>query len=59
MMKKIRHVANRRRAEDELAESQVAVCDQTEEAEPADDEGHKMAERIWAKVLERVPQETR
>lgn len=35
------------------------MTDQAEPTEPADDEGERMAERIWQKVKEQLPPEHR
>jgi hypothetical protein len=44
---------------DELAERSVDMTDQAEPSEPAEDEGEKMAQRIWQKVEEQLPPEHR
>jgi hypothetical protein len=43
--------------DDEFAESLSEILDQVEGAEPAKDEGEKMAQRIWDKVMEQLPDE--
>jgi hypothetical protein len=43
--------------DDEFAENSSEILDRVEDAEPAEDEGEKMAQRIWDKVMEQLPAE--
>lgn len=48
-------LATCKNTEDDFAEIRPDLSDQVDETEPSPDEGHKMAERIWAKVIEQLP----
>jgi len=45
--------------DDEFAENSSEILDRIEDTEPAENEGEKMAQRIWDKVMEQMPIETR